>query len=252
MSESSDDLGDFEEFRTDEVSAPEPIDWEKQLARTLAVANDDDSHTERNAVRFHPSQLARCPRQATISKFGLEDHDTETLGVFQIGTLVHEWLETELGGRFPGVHAEHPVQAEYRRPGNSGVVEVVGTADVYDGHDGVVYDWKTRGGWYKFDPPSERHLDQLTLYMDALDAEAGQVVYINKKNLEVRTWPEDGTFAFDPDRRDDLIGQAFEMRAAIKDAGAIETVADVPFEPCGCWLCGQEDPHPDAGGGADE
>jgi len=237
MSES--DLPDFEEYIAEESDTPEPIDWQTQLARTLAVANDDESHTERDAVRFHPSQLARCDRQALISKFGLEEHDTETLGTFHVGTLIHEWLEEELGGRYPGVHMEHPIAQEYRRP-RQRMIEVVGTADVYDSHDGVVYDWKTRGGWYNFDPPSERHLDQLTLYMDALDATAGQVVYINKKNLEVRTWPEDGTFGFDPERRDALIEQAFDLHERITAAGEIETIDDVPAEPCGCWLCDQE------------
>lgn len=237
MSE-ADELGDFEAFY--DTDTPDPIDWEAQLARTLAVANDDESHTERNAFRFHPSQLARCKRQAALSKFGLEIHDTETLGVFQIGTLIHEWLEEQMSGRFPGVHLEHPIRQEYELPGHHGLVEVVGTADVYDEHDNIVYDWKTRGGWYKFDLTGERHLDQLTLYMDALDADAGQVVYLNKKNLEVRTWPEDSTFAFDPDRRDELVAQAFEMREAIKSANKIEVVDDLPFEKCGCWLCNQE------------
>jgi len=237
---SSDDLGEFESALDEPAETPAPIDWEAQLARTLAVANDDDSHTEPDSFTFHPSQLARGKRQAAISKLGLESHDTETLGVFQIGTLVHEWLEENFSGRFPGVSHEVPIEAEYDRPGYRGLVRVTGHADVYDAHDNVVYDWKTRGGWYKFDPPSERHLDQLTLYMDALDAEAGQIVYLNKKNLEVRTWPEAGTFAFDPDRRDALVEQAFEMRQALKAADEIATKADLPFERCGCWLCGQE------------
>lgn len=235
-----DEPGDFDEFGESQPDTPEPIDWKAQLARTLHVNNDDESHTERDSVRFHPSQLARCNRQALISKFGLEEHDTTTLGVFQVGTLVHEWLEEEMDDRVPGAHVEIPISKEYRRPGYSGLVEVVGTADVYDEHDNVVYDWKTRGGWYKFDPPSERHLDQLTLYMDALDADAGQVVYLNKKNLEVRTWPDGETFAFDPERRDELVNKAFQMRESIKAAGEIESIDDVPAEPCGCWLCSQE------------
>nr|WP_233739954.1 PD-(D/E)XK nuclease family protein [Halovenus carboxidivorans] len=162
------------------------------------------------------------------------------LGVLQIGTLVHEWLEEQFSDRFPGVHHEIPITQEYDRSGYHGLVRVTGHADVYDAHDNVVYDWKTRGGWYKFDPPSERHLDQLTLYMDALDADAGQVVYLNKKNLEVRTWPDNDTFAFEPDRRDRLVEQAFEMRETLKDVEEIQTKTDLPFERCGCWLCEQE------------
>lgn len=223
---------------SDTATTPDPIDWRGQIARSLHVGNDDDSHTEPDDHTFHPSQLARCKRQATISKYGLETHDTKTLGIFHTGTLIHEWLEDEMDGRFPGVHHEIPIEQEYVT--DDGAVVVTGHADVYDEHNGVVYDFKSRGGWYNFDPPSERHLDQLTLYMDALGADAGQVVYVNKKDLEVRTWPDGDTFAFDPDRRDDLVAKAREIRDGVKGV-EITSINDVPFEPCGCWLCDKED-----------
>lgn len=220
------------------TDTPTPIDWSDHVERTLHLDHDGDSHTERDAYVFHPSQLARCKRQATISKFGLDEHDTKTLGIFKTGTLIHEWLEEEMHGRLLGVHHEHEIRQEYEI--ENGAVVVKGHADVWDEHSGVVYDFKTRGGWYNFDPPRESHLDQLTLYMDALDAVAGQVVYINKKDLEVRTWPEDGTFAFDPERRDELVEKASEMRDALKEVGEISSRDDVPFEPCDCWLCNKE------------
>jgi hypothetical protein len=227
------------------LDTPAPIDWEAHLARTLHVAEDEDSHTERDPVTFHPSQLARCKRQAVISKFGLDDHDTDTLGTFHVGTLIHEFLEASFSGRFPGVHHEQAIEQQYEDA--DGEIVVTGHADVWDEHHGVVYDWKTRNGWYKFEPPTERHLDQLTLYMDALDAEAGQVVYLNKADLEVRTWPEDGTFAFDTDRRDALLEKAREIRAAIEQVGDITSRADVPFAPCDCWICSQEPEGEDDG-----
>lgn len=75
--------------------------------------------------------------------------------------------------------------------------------------------------------------------MDALNAEAGQIVYINRKNLEIRPWPSDTTFAFDGDRRAKLLQKAREIRDGIRKAGEITSKADVPFEDCGCWLCGR-------------
>lgn len=239
-------MTDTDDDTTEYEPGPEPLDWEQEIARSLHVNNDPDSHTEADDdFTFHPSQLARCKRQAAIAKLGLESHDTTTLGIFHTGTLIHEWLEYEFGGRIPGVELEIGVEQVYRDTvveGSRGVeaepITITGRADVYDAHADVVYDFKTRGGWYKFDPPSERHLDQLTLYMDALDAAAGQVVYINKKNLEVKTWPGGETFAFDPDRRDALVAKAVAIRDGLREHdGTIETAADVPFEPCDCWLC---------------
>lgn len=215
------------------TDTPDPINWREYVERQLHAQNDDGSHVEEDPEVFHPSQLANCKRQATISKLGLEDHDAETLGTFYTGTMIHEWLEECLS--YPGVEHETGISKEY----DSGV-KVVGRADAHDTHEDVVYDFKSRASWYKFDPPSERHLNQLTLYMDALGAEAGQVVYISKKNLEVRTWPENDTFAFNERRLDDLLAKARDLRDAVESTD-IETVADVPFERCGCFVCGLED-----------
>lgn len=217
------------------------IDWQTQIERTLHAQNDESSHTEEHAAVFHPSQLARCERQAVISKYGLEDHDTETLGVFKVGTMIHSWLEESLDGRFPGVEFEKELTNEYpyRTDGIDTVIKTTGRADVYDAHENTVYDFKTRNGWYKFDPPNERHKKQLSLYMDALDADYGQIVYLNKSDLEVRTWPENDVYEFEKGVVTNLINKAKDIRGRVEDT-EIETIADVPFERCGCWLCENE------------
>jgi hypothetical protein len=218
------------------------IGFEDLIERRIHAEQDDDSHIERDATTFHPSQLARCKRQATLSKFGLDDHDTQTLGRFWIGTTIHEWLEESFEHRLDGVEFEKKVShhVEYTGGAVKTVVHITGHADVYDAHENAVYDFKTRSGWYKFDPPEDRHLDQLTLYMAALGADKALVVYISKNDLEVRTYPEDGFFEFDEERYEDLIEKAKEMKDAFEEAGVPETVEEVPFEPCGCWLCESE------------
>lgn len=218
------------------------IDWQTQIERTLYAQHNETSHTEEHDAVFHPSQLARCERQAVISKFGLEEHDTETLGVFKIGTMIHSWLEESLDGRYPGVEFEKELSNEYtyRADGMEKTIKITGRADVYDSHENTVYDFKTRNGWYKFDPPNDRHVKQLSLYMDALDAEHGQIVYINKSDLEVRTWPENDVYDFEQGVVTNLVHKAQDIRGRIEDT-EIETIDDVPFEPCGCWLCNNED-----------
>lgn len=236
----SSDTGAASNELIERMDTPDPMNWADRLARVLQVNNDGESHVERDPEVFHPSQLSKCNRQATISKLGLETHDTQTLGTFFVGTLIHEWLEEEFAGTIPGMHHEIAIETEYEDPSGGDSITITGTADVYDEHRGIVYDFKTRGGWYRFDPPSDRHLDQLTLYMDALEAQAGQVVYLNKKNLEVRTWPETDTFGFDQGRLDSLLGDAREIRDTIRQHGPIAECSQVPFEDCGCWLCDKE------------
>jgi hypothetical protein len=81
---------------------PDPLDWEEEIHRALHAQNDDESHVEQNPQDWHPSQLSRCKRQAVISAYGLEQHDTDTLDIFKTGTLIHEWLEVPFEDPVPG------------------------------------------------------------------------------------------------------------------------------------------------------
>lgn len=207
------------------------LDWKELLPYHIRHLNDPDSHVEKDPYTIHPSQLSQCERQCVISKYGLKEHSDKTLGTFRIGTIVHEWIERQFDSPLSPVRFEVPVKLE------APPVTIVGRADCYDPVTETVYDFKTRGGWYRFDPPKESHVDQLTLYMNALDASKGQVVYIDKKSLEVRTWPENGTFEFDEKRCYYLIEKAKRIGERLEREGTPESIDDVPFDRCDCWLC---------------
>jgi len=211
------------------------IDFEHLIERRLHVENDEDSHTEPDPAVWHPSQLSRCKRQATISKYGLEDHDTSTLGTFRIGSIIHEWIEDHFGDALDGVHFEKELEEEWRNG-----VTVTGRCDVYDEYEDAVYDFKTRSGWYKFDPPNDSHRAQLATYIDMVGAEKGQVVYISKKDLEVRTWPEDQLWTPSVTFTSSIKAKAGEMKSRLEETGQPASVDQVPFNPCGCWLCDRE------------
>jgi hypothetical protein len=145
-------------------SSPEPVDWETQIGQTIRDTAEQDSHVERDTVTFHPSQLAKCKRQATLAKLGLKDFDTDTLGTFRAGTIIHEWVQSELSAQFSDCEFKREIEQTYRNPDSGEEICVTGHADLWDPKQGIVYDFKTRGGWYNFNPPTDRHLDQLTLY----------------------------------------------------------------------------------------
>ena len=212
---------------------PEQIDFEHRLQLALEDANDPESHVERDAVTFHPSQIAACERQAYLGKLGLKDH-TEILGTFQTGTLIHEFIEEYVAPQLAAAEFEKEIELEIDG------VRFVGHTDCYDEAGNACYDFKSRGGWYNFDPPSDRHLDQLHVYMAATGAEYGQVVYVSKKDMEVRTWPEDGLFEFDEDRFDEIVTRARRVRGAIQSHGIATRPEEIPFDRCGCFLCRSE------------
>ena len=209
------------------------LDFEGAVDGALQEANDPESHVERDPSVFHPSQIARCERRAYCSKLGLDDQ-SDILGVFQTGTLIHEFLEDYLADQFPHADFEREISLE------TDGIEFVGRTDCYDPETNAVYDFKTRASWYNFDPPTQRHLDQMYVYMAALDAEYGQVVYLSKGDLEVRTWPEDGFFEFSEERFNELIAKARRIALVLEEQGIADSVEDIPFDRCGCYFCQEE------------
>jgi CRISPR-associated exonuclease Cas4 len=218
-------------------SETEPIDFESEVQTALEAAEDPESHVERDATTFHPSQLVRCERRAYCAKLGLDDTD-EILGIFQTGTLIHEFLEQQFSEQFAAEKVEF--EREINHVDLATDITLKGRADCVDFRDNVVYDFKTRNGWYNFDPPVQRHCDQLHLYMRGLQFDRGRVVYLSKGDLEVRQWPDDSLFAFDESRYNALIEKAERIRDAIEAQGIAESAAEIPFETCECYFCSQE------------
>lgn len=214
------------------------IDFESAIQSTLVRLNDEHSHTELDPYTFHPSQLAKCPRQCYNSKLGLLDN-TDALGTFHTGTTIHEFMENEVSSVLD-VETQREVAIETEMDG----LTIVGHADLYEPGTNTVYDYKSRASWYRFNPPIQRHLDQVHLYMKALGATQGQIVYLAKSDLEVRTWPPEsaGTDAFglSPGRILDLLEKGKYIAATIINKGYPTSEEEIPFEKCDCWLCEKE------------
>lgn len=222
---------------------------------------DDDSHVEADPNVIHASQIGYCDRRAYCSKLGLDDH-SEIRGVFQTGTLVHEWLEEHVREIHDGDVVEPEADASITVPprayGNDEPITFLGTADLVDHRDGCVVDYKTRSSWYNFDPPTVRHVDQLLVYMAALGVVRGRIVYISKSDLETRCWPEEGYVRFDPERFGELVRKAERIGDAVREHGIAGHADEIPFETCGgehgedCYFCQQETLSIPAGEQADE
>jgi len=194
--------------------------------------DDEDSHTEYDPRVFHPSQVGYSPWLLLVKKLGLTD-TSDLDGIFQIGSLIHEFVQTQvlrdqtdMDWYGPARQGNFEVAVEHDESG----LRFVGHADVVDRDAGVVYDIKSRNGWYNFDPPVDRHLDQLHCYMRGLDMEYGQVIYLSKSDLELRTWPEDGAFTFDGERWADIVERCTRVRDSIYSEGIPQSESEIPFE----------------------
>lgn len=217
------------------------------------VENDinDEEHREYNPKVFHPSQLSmlpECPRQAFNRKMKIEKQEASDLGVFHVGTLIHEWLEHHVSERLPdAMEFEKPVEGWYQETTSFGEVadlpdleekdthsiKIEGRCDAFDPEEGIVYDFKTTGktGWggddtrypegFLTDEDYHRdYRDQLQVYMACLGVKKAKIIYLHKLDLAVKEYPrgaEDATevIEFDPERFREIMSEAVRVRNVV-------------------------------------
>lgn len=210
--------------------APTPVDFGQEVADALHRLDDAEknSHIEVNPNVFHASSMGYSPWMIVAKKYGLIDNDTASLGRMRGGTIYHSFLEDHLN--LPSMESEYPVSV------TDSTITFTGRADYYDPEMGAIYDIKTRSNWYKFEPPIQRHIDQLLIYMRATESRYGQIVYVHKGSMEVRTWPEEGFFVFDPDRYAELLAKAITIRNDLLESGVPLVTDQIPYSRSDDWI----------------
>lgn len=204
------------------------VPWESKITRALRLQEDVGSHDEEEPNVFHASSIGYPIWLAYCKAQSLTVTGDDLLGTFKTGTLIHEWMEESMPTVVDNLVFERPVEVTHEAAG--GDVTFTGQFDAYDYVNDVVYDFKSRGGWYNFNPPVSRHTDQLQVYMDALDADYGKIIYLSKKDFEVREYPENGVVKRDEDRMDDLVQKAGLIRDGIVEHGDPQSRDEIPFE----------------------
>jgi len=225
------------------TSLANTVDWESRVADTLREREQESetNYTTDGDATFRISTAAYAPESlwlAYVKQMDMTRVDDELLGTFHTGTMIHDFFENHVTAGLDNVVTERRVESTF------GDLSFVGHFDAYDYANDVVYDFKSRSGWYRFDPPVDRHVNQLQMYMDALNAEYGKIVYVSKKDLEVREWPT--TDAFGDEVEDAVVNNSVvkrdhntflriaqacaEVAAAVRDAPSDPTAEDIPFE----------------------
>jgi hypothetical protein len=173
----------------------------------------------------------------------------DTQGRFQLGDFVHNYIQEQV---LPGHMTMHENQVRVEVDG----LTLKGHYDCFDGN--TVYDFKSRSGWYRFDPPYNYHIDQLHVYMKALGVQQGLMVYISKKDFSVETYPdyfgqsserdqvaEQGKLVeFQESRWEQIVEKARKVHDVLETNGFPTSIEEVDqhFPNCGdCMGCKFED-----------
>lgn len=201
-------------------------------------ANADSRFADTSFETFSASQLAFCPRQTYLAHLSLRSN-AGWRGQFKSRRLIQEYLKHALD-------ENTSLTVEPQISCSQGNVRLLGRPTCYDPSASVVYHLKPRNGWYKFNPPVRRHVDQIQLYMHGLDADAGQLLYVSMADVtDMQVWPADFTsddyVQPDPGRVGRLFETAEVIRAEIVENGIACETDEIPFAQCGCYLCETED-----------
>jgi len=207
-----------------EETDPQLVNFETLINEHLAAQEDEDSHTELDPSVFHPSSVGYDKWLIFVKKLGLSD-TSDLYGTFHTGQMIHEFVQEVLTQQSP---AQFGIEQSVTFDEDG--LTFTGHADVYDRQHDVLYDIKSRSNWYHFDPPVDRHIDQLHCYMRGLDVQYGQVVYISKSDMEVRTWPQGAPFTFSKERWETIKARVRDVRDAILDHGFPRAESEIPFE----------------------
>jgi len=215
---------DAADAQTDEQ--PTPIDFEHVIGQRLADDEEKGSHMEWDPKVFHPSQVGYSKYTLLTKKLGLDDV-SDLHGTFKVGDLIHEFVQDSMFRQHDHLdYTNFEQEVEFEEDG----LVFVGHADIYDPRRDIVYDIKSRSSWYNFDPPVDRHVDQLHCYMRGMDADYGQVIYVQKKDLEVRTWPDGAPFTFSEERWEDIKARATDVRDTLLSEGFPTASDEIPYD----------------------
>jgi len=238
----------------DYASSQHPIDYASLLNILVHLTEETRDNSELKPHVFHPSQLSNtCIRQAFLQKLNLVDLPR---GPALVGTLIHEFIEENLPWlaeehpetlRKVGIDPAHVEQLEFEQEMrvDLGGIVLKGRCDLFDPVDDLIVDWKTKTNLKYIDPPVEEDVEQLTLYMHMQGGSAGQLVYLQRTDMEAKPYPGRAdtrhTVPYDEQRFKRLVARAWHIRQAIEKYGVPTTLEEIPFERCGCWKCERED-----------
>ena len=194
----------------------------------------DDSATERFFDTFYAFHAGHCLRQLYLSKTEFVNSRRDK-GQLDARQLVQQHLGEQLKRNCPHINQSPRCST----PVDS--LSFVGRPTCVNSETETVYHIKPRNGWYRFHPPNERHLDQMEVYFQVSNANRGRLVYVSMADYtDYRLWPSDGYLTPDPDRFNDILSRVRCVRDEIVANGVATEPAEIPFDPCDCYLCESE------------
>lgn len=179
---------------------------------------------------FWASEVGKCPRNLYYSFAEKRSPTTENLRIFKVGTLFHEHIQNLIkdleGTAFKSVVNEKYIMVTDMETD----LNITGQADIYitafPPDSSFVVELKSEKNIYYRNSPSTHHVSQLMIYLRALRIDHGYIIYIQKDNLQTKTFRVD----YDKDLFNGIMSK---MRSLYKSMLDME----LPAKSAEAWEC---------------
>ena len=182
---------------------------------------------------FHASEAGMCPRALFYKIRRPKEPDESTLRLFHLGTVLHEDIQRILANYFKDNNAGFEFERPITITDHDTELVVSGVVDgIIFGKKRTVLEFKTTKTLYYIkekNEPQKHHVSQLMMYMRAMLADVGYVVYIDKGSYEIKAFE----VKFDKDEFERLMDKFrsvyFELKENVLPKNAPEDEMDCRF-----------------------
>jgi len=202
------------------------LDFNKLIDNHLAR-----EYKPKSIGRYYPSEIAGCMRKTWFSYKNPKPTDVKLTRIFEAGNMLHEFvtevIKSEKNPEVELIKSELPIQLKEKDFIISGRIDNLVLVKI-DNKLALVEVKST-----KFLPKDHKkeHEIQLQLYMKAMGIENGIILYIQKDNLETRSFP----IKHNQKMAEQIIERFHELHKSLTEDAMPE--AEAKHDPEKKWMC---------------
>jgi len=208
------------------------IDIIQLIQERILNEDEQDKRAVEPLESFHASSTGYCARQIFLTKIHAKKFDLNIKGSMEVGSALHHRIQW-----YPKIKELFDVEVPIKVQIEGSPVFILGSADLVAKDKSLVADIKSINGLtYVSSSPMREHLVQLNVYLKGLGINDGQIVYVNKPNMELAKHD----FKYDEKMYQGMCMKLITIYVALKRWDAEGTFEQIPFSKCGCYFCKSE------------
>lgn len=213
------------------------IDIKRIIEEQIMNDKEEQRRVQEPIEFFHASSLGYCERQIFLTKIHAKTFDINTRGKMEMGSSVHHRIQ-----HYPEIKEQFDTEIPIKIEIQGTPLFIVGSADLVAKDKSVCGDIKTINGLtYIQTRPMGEHIAQVNVYLHALKIIDGQIIYVNKTDMNMIVH----NFQYSDALFEQTCGKVIRVYDALKrfDNNGTFNKEEIPRK-CGCFFCNTEQLNP--------